>query len=100
MRQQSRAPDLAHGVRTGAKCDMDGKEGRADDAQDHVEWPWLLGSATLCGAATLAGILLQRTGAPPEVALGLYATAYLAGAGMLPWTPWASSAGAGWTSIS
>ena len=79
MRQQSRAPDLAHGVRTGAKCDMDGKEGRADDAQDHVEWPWLLGSATLCGAATLAGILLQRTGAPPEVAQGLYATAYLAG---------------------
>jgi Cd2+/Zn2+-exporting ATPase len=48
---------------------------------DHGEpgWPWLLGSAIICGLATIAGVILQRTSAPPELALGLYAMAYLAG---------------------
>lgn len=48
-------------------------------SQEEVGWPWLLASASVCGLATLAGVLVQRTDAPPQVALGLYATAYLAG---------------------
>jgi len=48
-------------------------------ADEELGWPWLLISASVCGLATLAGVLIQRTGAPPQVALGLYATAYLAG---------------------
>lgn len=48
-------------------------------SQEEVGWPWLLASASVCGLATLAGVLVQRSGAPPQVALGLYATAYLAG---------------------
>jgi len=50
-----------------------------DDDHKHAPWPWLLGSAVLCGIATLAGVLLQRGGAPPQVALALYLIAYLAG---------------------
>ena len=47
--------------------------------QEQPRWPWLLGSAIVCGLATTAGVMLQRTTAPPELALGLYAMAYLAG---------------------
>jgi Cd2+/Zn2+-exporting ATPase len=52
-----------------------------DPDHDHEEpgWQWLLGSAIVCGLATAAGVILQRTSAPPELALGLYAMAYLAG---------------------
>ena len=52
-----------------------------DHDHDHTEpgWPWLLGSAVICGLAALGGVLAQRTSAPPELALGLYALAYLAG---------------------
>ncbi|WP_193213822.1 heavy metal translocating P-type ATPase [Luteolibacter marinus] len=48
---------------------------------DHAreEWPQLLASAGICGLAALAGIWLERTSAPPQVATGLYALAYLAG---------------------
>jgi Cd2+/Zn2+-exporting ATPase len=42
-------------------------------------WPWLLASAAVCGAATLAGVVAERAGAPADVATGLYALAYLAG---------------------
>jgi Cd2+/Zn2+-exporting ATPase len=56
---------------------------RSMDDHDHDReqpgWAWLLGSAIVCGLATTAGVILQRTTAPPELALGLYATAYLAG---------------------
>ena len=42
-------------------------------------WPWLIASAAVCGLATLAGLLAERLGTPPNVATGLYAVAYLAG---------------------
>ncbi|QJE96738.1 heavy metal translocating P-type ATPase [Luteolibacter luteus] len=59
---------------------MGGHHGEhSHDLHEEVGWPWLLASAAICGLATLAGVLVQRTGAPPQVALGLYATAYLAG---------------------
>lgn len=46
---------------------------------EHPAWPLLLGSAAVCGLATLGGVMLQRTGAPSQIALGLYVAAYLAG---------------------
>lgn len=49
------------------------------EEEEHAGWPWLLGSAAVCGLATLAGIWLERTSAAPEIATGLYAVAYLAG---------------------
>ncbi|WP_052573534.1 heavy metal translocating P-type ATPase [Haloferula sp. BvORR071] len=50
-----------------------------DHGHSEPGWPWLLGSAIICGVATLTGVLLQRTDAPPQLALGLYALAYLSG---------------------
>lgn len=59
---------------------MDGQIGRySQQPRGEAGWPWLLASAAICGLATLGGVLVQRTGVPPQVALGLYATAYLAG---------------------
>jgi len=58
---------------------MGGHHDHQGHSHEEVGWQWLLASAAICGAATLAGVILQRTGAPPQVALGLYATAYLAG---------------------
>ena len=46
---------------------------------DENEWPQLLASAVVCGLATLAGIWVERTSAPPEIGMGLYGLAYLAG---------------------
>ncbi|TAE77027.1 MAG: cadmium-translocating P-type ATPase [Verrucomicrobia bacterium] len=47
--------------------------------QEKAGWPWLLSSAAICGVATLAGVWVERGTATPEIATGLYATAYLAG---------------------
>jgi Cd2+/Zn2+-exporting ATPase len=49
-----------------------------DGGEEHG-WPWLLASAAVCGLATLAGIMAERAGAPPNVATGIYAVAYIAG---------------------
>ena len=49
------------------------------EEEKHAGWPCLLSSAAICGLATLAGIWLERTSAAPQIATGLYATAYLAG---------------------
>ena len=49
------------------------------DHEDEHGWPWLLASAVVCGLATLAGVIAERTGTPPNVATGLYAVAYIAG---------------------
>jgi Cd2+/Zn2+-exporting ATPase len=57
----------------------DGEEHGHGHLPEEPGWPWLLGSAIVCGVATIAGVILQRTSAPPELALGLYAMAYLAG---------------------
>lgn len=42
-------------------------------------WPLLLGSALLCGLATLAGIITQRYADMANVTLGLYLIAYMTG---------------------
>jgi Zn2+/Cd2+-exporting ATPase len=49
------------------------------DGGEKDGWPALLASAAVCGLATLAGLIAERTGAPPNVATGLYAVAYVAG---------------------
>ncbi len=48
---------------------------------DHSEnsWPLLLGSAILCGLATLAGIITQRYPDMANITLGLYLIAYMTG---------------------
>jgi len=48
---------------------------------DHSEnsWPLLLGSAILCGLATLAGIITQRYEDMANITLGLYLIAYMTG---------------------
>ena len=48
---------------------------------DHREnsWPLLLGSAILCGLATLAGIITQRYPDIANITLGLYLIAYMTG---------------------
>ena len=48
------------------------------DGAERDGWPWLLASAAACGLATLAGVIAERVGAPPNVATGLYAVAYIA----------------------
>ncbi|MGB6221093.1 heavy metal translocating P-type ATPase [Haloferula sp.] len=51
----------------------------AEDATDEPPWPLLLGSAIVCGLATLGGIIAQRYPGPDTIAVALYMTAYLAG---------------------
>jgi len=50
-------------------------------AHDHDEgsWPLLLGSAIICGLATLAGIITQRFPDAENIALGIYLIAYMTG---------------------
>ena len=54
-------------------------------AHDHAEagsdpqWPLLLGSAVVCGLATVGGIIAQRYPGAETIAVALYLTAYLAG---------------------
>ena len=47
----------------------------------HAEnsWPLLLGSAILCGLATVAGIIVQRFPDMENIALGIYLIAYMTG---------------------
>jgi len=42
-------------------------------------WPLLLGSAILCGLATVAGIITQRFPDSENIALGIYLIAYMTG---------------------
>ena len=42
-------------------------------------WPLLLGSAILCGVATVAGIITQRFPDSQNIALGIYLIAYMTG---------------------
>jgi len=42
-------------------------------------WPLLLGSAILCGIATVAGIVAQRFPGSENIALGIYLIAYMTG---------------------
>ncbi|MBT8037190.1 MAG: heavy metal translocating P-type ATPase [Verrucomicrobiae bacterium] len=46
---------------------------------DEGSWPLLLGSAILCGIATLAGIITQRFPDTEDLALGIYLIAYMTG---------------------
>jgi len=50
-------------------------------SDDSPEPPWslLLASAVVCGLATIGGVVAQRLPGQENIALGLYATAYLAG---------------------
>lgn len=46
---------------------------------DEPPWPMLLGSAIVCGVATLGGVIAQRYPGTEHFSVGLYLTAYLAG---------------------
>lgn len=50
-------------------------------AQHHDDdsWQLLLGSAMVCGLATLAGIIIQRFPGTEDIALGIYLIAYMTG---------------------
>jgi Zn2+/Cd2+-exporting ATPase len=45
-----------------------------------IPWPWLLGSAVVCGIATVAGLAAERLWAQQDLALTFYLVAYVAGA--------------------
>ncbi len=48
--------------------------------EPHKEsWPLLLGSAVICGLATLAGIIFQRFDGMEHIAISLYVIAYMTG---------------------
>lgn len=49
------------------------------EENDHPNWPWLLSSALLCGAATVCAIILQRVPGQESLAMACYTTAYVAG---------------------
>ena len=53
--------------------------GHDHDSHDEPSWPLLLGSAIVCGLATLGGIIAQRYPGSENLAVALYLTAYLAG---------------------
>ncbi len=46
---------------------------------DKSSWPLLLGSAIICGLATIAGIFAQRYFEAENIALGIYLIAYMTG---------------------
>ncbi|MCP5536988.1 MAG: heavy metal translocating P-type ATPase [Akkermansiaceae bacterium] len=50
-----------------------------DHDHDEGSWPLLLGSAILCGLATVAGIIVQRFPDTENIALGIYLIAYMTG---------------------
>ena len=50
-----------------------------DHDHDEGSWPLLLGSAILCGLATVAGIIAQRFPGTENITLGIYLIAYMTG---------------------
>ena len=49
--------------------------GHDHDSHDEPSWPLLLGSAIVCGLATLGGIIAQRYPGSENLAVALYLTA-------------------------